>query len=223
MRTRLARIVAKLAIASTTAQNSETLQPTSSVGSVEMLVTWERIAQTDNVVQPIGKVLVGHLALQVVLVLGMRLTESMSNSCKNSLAVHLLTLLDVLNLVLVVTSRGLLLAMMSSHGNVVLLVPQLLGNNVAAEMIVGGMNPVTPVQLEEPRLGHEIVVAETTVVTLTMEVRTAMAHRLHPLLHLGNKQPPIRQVDIRATLHLDMALDTKEAWAHLLVLLLLRG
>jgi len=192
-----------------------------------MLATWARIVQTDNVVQAIGTVLLARLALLVALVLAMLLTESMSNSCKNSPAAHRPILLVVSNLALEVTSKVLLLAMTSSHGNAVLLVPLLLGNSVVAEMIVVDMIPVTPLQLEELHLGQEIVGAEaTTVATPTMEARMAMAHPWLLLLHLGNKPPPILRlvlhlVGILATLHLDMALVTKEAWALLPGLLLL--
>jgi len=58
MRIRLARTVVKLVIENTTALNSATLQPTSSVVSVEMQVTWLEIVpigMDSSVILEIGK------------------------------------------------------------------------------------------------------------------------------------------------------------------------
>lgn len=221
-RTKPVRIVVKSAIANTIAQNSETSQLISYVASAVTLATWQRIVQIDSVVQAIGMALVVRLGLQVVLELEMQLTESTSNSCKNSLAAHPQTLLVVLKLVLGVMIKVLLLVTMSSRGNVVLPVPPLLGS-VVAEMIVADMIRATLVQPGELHPGLGIVHTEaTTVATLTMEDRTAM-ELLRRLRH-GNKPPPIprlvlRLADILATLHLDMVVATKETWVHLLDLL----
>lgn len=147
-----------------------------------------------------------------------------SNSCKNSLAVHPLTLLVASKLVLGPTNKlPLLVVMMSSHGSVVLLVLPLLGS--VAEMIVAGMILEMLAQQEDLHPGLEIMgmgAEATTVETLTMEVTMAMELRLE--LHHGNRLPPILPLvphlaDILVTLHLDMAQATKEAWAHLLDLL----
>jgi len=61
MKTKLARTVVKLVIASTTAQSSAMSQPTSFVVSVVMLAIWQEIVQTGNVVRT------GVTMLQVVL------------------------------------------------------------------------------------------------------------------------------------------------------------
>lgn len=50
-RTKLARTVARSATGNTTALSSVTSQQTSSAESVETLVTWREIAQTDSVAQ----------------------------------------------------------------------------------------------------------------------------------------------------------------------------
>jgi hypothetical protein len=50
-RTKLARTVARSATGNTTALSSATSQQTSSAESVETLVTWREIAQTDSVAQ----------------------------------------------------------------------------------------------------------------------------------------------------------------------------
>lgn len=63
-RTKLARTVARSATGSTTALSNATSQQTSSAESVETLVTWREIAQTDSVAQ-IGAM--GLLLLEEVL------------------------------------------------------------------------------------------------------------------------------------------------------------
>lgn len=104
----------------------------------------------------------------------------------------------------------LLLTAMSSLGNVVPLVPLLLGNNEVVAMIVVVMIPVILAQLETRHRGQETVDVEK-VVARTSEVKTATMP-LHPDQppHHGNKLLlrilPLPLVAMLATLPLGIAL-----------------
>ena len=134
----------------------------------------------------------------------------------------LVLLLNVSKPVLAAMTKVHLRVMMSSHGNVDLPVPQLLGNNEAVGMIVVDTILVM-LLLEVLRLGKKIVDVEEMAVAITMLVRTATTRlQLHPLVLLGNKlRLPIlpllpHQADMLATLHPDTARVTiKQAWVHL--------
>jgi hypothetical protein len=125
------------------------------------------------------------------------------------------------------TKPLLLITVMSSHGNVALLVQLLLGNDVTTIAEVSIL--VTRLLLEVLHLGQEIVdvaAKAEAIPTKMVNMATTLLPQHRPLL-LGNKQlqltlQALHLVDILAIMpQATTLLILREEWAHHLALLLL--
>lgn len=231
-RTKLARIVARLDIASTIAPNSATSLPISSVVSVAMLVTWLEIAPIDSGVRigaTMPQVLPQAGLRRVALVEEMPSIASTSNLCKNCLvALRLARLLNVSKPDPVLTKTAMAMTMVtetataiSSPGSAALQVQRHLGLAVVMEVVVTFHLAMVVL----PLLGL-LVALHVVAIAMDMDNRTAEAMALPlllqvppvELLHGSSRHPHLHRVVHQATVAMEdtPAMATRPVLIHLL-------
>ncbi|KXH64538.1 hypothetical protein CNYM01_14313, partial [Colletotrichum nymphaeae SA-01] len=181
MRTRLARTVARSAIASTTVPNAKTTLPASSAASVATLDTWLEIVPTDRRVPAGAMMAPAELARLVASKAETLSTASTSNSCKNSAAAQPVALhLHASKPALVPTITTDQAAVMRSLGSVVLPAVLLLGaaattTRAMIAIVVTATATVVAAAAVVLLLGLAIATVVMTTVAATMEAMAATA------------------------------------------------